>query len=168
MANDAGVKTDFTILDRVLNMFRGAPYVKIGILGSSTSRKIKANKREVATNAAIGFKNEFGSVSEHIPARSFLQMPIKLKFNEYMAKSEKLNKAAFEKALKEGTIFKFMTLMGINGERCVLDAFATRGSGKWKPNSPKTVALKGSDSPLIDTGELRKSITSSVENVKKK
>lgn len=29
----------------------------------------------------------------------------------------------------------------------------------WPPNSPKTVAKKGSDAPLIDTGEMRKSIT---------
>lgn len=29
----------------------------------------------------------------------------------------------------------------------------------WPPNSPRTVRQKGSDSPLIDTGEMRKSIT---------
>ena len=29
----------------------------------------------------------------------------------------------------------------------------------WPPNSPKTIAQKGSDSPLIDTGEMRKAIT---------
>ena len=29
----------------------------------------------------------------------------------------------------------------------------------WPPNSPKTIAMKGSDSPLIDTGEMRKAIT---------
>lgn len=29
----------------------------------------------------------------------------------------------------------------------------------WPPNSPKTIAKKGSDAPLIDTGEMRKSIT---------
>ena len=29
----------------------------------------------------------------------------------------------------------------------------------WPPNSPKTIRLKGSNSPLIDTGEMRKAIT---------
>ena len=29
----------------------------------------------------------------------------------------------------------------------------------WPPNSPRTIAQKGSDSPLIDTGEMRKAIT---------
>ena len=28
----------------------------------------------------------------------------------------------------------------------------------WKPNAPSTIKAKGSDKPLIDTGELRKSI----------
>lgn len=30
---------------------------------------------------------------------------------------------------------------------------------KWPPNSAQTIKAKGSDSPLIDTGEMRKSIT---------
>lgn len=30
---------------------------------------------------------------------------------------------------------------------------------KWAPNSARTIKAKGSDSPLIDTGEMRKSIT---------
>lgn len=159
------VKTDFSVLDKIVGMFGSAPYVKVGILGSSTSRTIKSNKREVAENATIGFIQEFGSVSDKIPARSFLHMPIKEKFNEYMKSSERTGHEAFKKAVKEGKLFQFMKLMGIVGEKCVLDAFKTRGFGKWKPNAPTTIKAKGSDSPLIDTGELRKSITSSVENV---
>lgn len=158
------VKTDFTLLDNLKMMLGKAPYVKVGILGSSTSRKIKANKREVSANATIGFKHEVGSYSDKIPRRSFLEMPIRTKFEEYMEKSEKLSRDEFKKAVKEGKLFRFMKLMGILGERCVLDAFSTRGFGKWKPNAPYTIAQKGSDSPLIDTGELRKSITSSVED----
>lgn len=164
MAQNGEIKTDFSVLDKITEMFSDAPYVKVGIIGSSTSRKIKSNKREVSANATIGFKHEFGVVSQKIPARSFLRMPIKAKLNEYIKESEKLNKEAFEKSVKEGRLFQYMKLLGILGERCVLDAFETRGFGKWKPNAPSTIAIKGSDSPLIDTGELRKSITSSVEN----
>ena len=36
----------------------------------------------------------------------------------------------------------------------------------WPPNSPRTIAKKGSDVPLIDTGELRKSITHVIRRVK--
>lgn len=164
MAQNGEIEKDFSILNKLIEMFSDAPYVKVGILGSSTSRKIKSNKREVSANATIGFKHEFGVVSEKIPPRSFLRMPIKEKLQEYMNESEKLNKEAFDKSVKEGKLFQYMKLLGILGEKCVLDAFETRGFGKWKPNSPITIAIKGSDSPLIDTGELRKSITSSVEN----
>ena len=164
MAQNGELKTDFSVLDKLVKMFGDAPYVKVGILGNSTSRKIKSNKREVSANATIGFKHEFGVVSEKIPARSFLRMPIKAKLKEYMNESERLNREAFEKAVKDGKLFQYMKLLGILGEKCVLDAFETRGFGTWKPNAPSTIAIKGSDSPLIDTGELRKSITSSVEN----
>lgn len=34
----------------------------------------------------------------------------------------------------------------------------------WPPNSPKTIKRKGSDQPLIDTGEMRKAITYVVRN----
>ena len=29
----------------------------------------------------------------------------------------------------------------------------------WPPNSPRTIRRKGSDQPLVDTGEMRKAIT---------
>ena len=32
-------------------------------------------------------------------------------------------------------------------------------ANQWPPNSPKTIQKKGSDAPMIDTGEMRKSIT---------
>lgn len=43
-------------------------------------------------------------------------------------------------------------------ENAARDWFTNPSNG-WPPNSPETVGLKGSDKPLIDTGELRKSIT---------
>lgn len=36
--------------------------------------------------------------------------------------------------------------------------FFTDKDNGWKPNAPSTIKAKGSDKPLIDTGELRKSI----------
>lgn len=43
-------------------------------------------------------------------------------------------------------------------ESAAIDWFTNPANG-WAPNSPETIKLKGSDKPLIDTGELRKSIT---------
>lgn len=49
--------------------------------------------------------------------------------------------------------------VAISIENALDDQFATRGQGQWPKNSPITIASKGSDSPLIDTGQLRRSIT---------
>lgn len=157
------IKMDFTGLDKISYMLKSKYAVKVGILGkTNTHSNLKNNKREVATNADIGFLQEFGSYSGKIPARSFLRMPIKEKLAENVEKSEKLSKQAFEDSCKEGKLLKFFKLLGIMCEKCVLDAFATRGFAKWKPNAPSTIAHKKSDSPLIDTGELRKAVTSEV------
>ncbi|MFC3768366.1 hypothetical protein [Paenibacillus sp. GCM10012303] len=41
----------------------------------------------------------------------------------------------------------------------VVRAWFTNPANRWPPNSPITAKRKGSDRPLIDSGELRKSIT---------
>jgi hypothetical protein len=41
----------------------------------------------------------------------------------------------------------------------VARAWFTNPANNWAPNSPATIREKGSDNPLIDTGELRKAIT---------
>lgn len=47
---------------------------------------------------------------------------------------------------------------GMVAQNAVRDWF-TNPKNEWAPNSPLTVKRKGSDRPLIDTGELRKSIS---------
>jgi len=47
---------------------------------------------------------------------------------------------------------------GLEGQAASQDWF-DNPKNKWAPNSPRTVEEKGSDKPLIDTGELRKAIT---------
>jgi len=41
----------------------------------------------------------------------------------------------------------------------VVRAWFVNPKNNWPPNSPATIEAKGSDRPLIDTGEMRKSIT---------
>lgn len=138
---------------------KGFPSVKVGILGSK-AEQIHNGTNE--TNAYIGFLNEFGSFSKHIPARSFIRMPLKLYLDSYIKNKKSLSKEAFEKAIEEGKTEDFSRKVGLVAEEVIQDAFATRGFGNWKPNAPRTIAEKGSDSPLIDTGQLRRSITSKV------
>lgn len=53
--------------------------------------------------------------------------------------------------------------LGIAALEQIKEAFETEGFGEWQPNAPQTIAQKGSASPLIDTGRLRKSVTFEVE-----
>lgn len=136
----------------------GAKYVKVGVLGS-TNQRVEGQK----TNAEIGFIQEFGRYSApKIPARSFLRVPLRTHIRKKLQKSKEFSKENVEKAIKQGKADILLKKLGALGEQIVLEAFDTSGDGKWEPNAAITVALKGSDKPLIDTGELRKSITSQV------
>lgn len=46
----------------------------------------------------------------------------------------------------------------------IVRAWFTNPSNGWEPNSPRTIKMKGSEKPLIDTGEMRKAIIYVVSN----
>jgi hypothetical protein len=58
-----------------------------------------------------------------------------------------------------------MQKAGMLGQNIVRDWFTNPANG-WAPNSPITAKRKGSDRPLIDSGELRKSITYVIQDGK--
>jgi hypothetical protein len=130
--------------------------VKIGILGSNAVQ-LNGNK----TNAEIAYMQEFGDSALRIPARSFLKMPLVIKKN-FIKNNLISNKEKLLGYIARGETRIIFAKLGILSERIIQEAFATRGFGQWAPNSPMTIRLKGSDSPLIDTGQLRRSITSKV------
>lgn len=136
----------------------GLPKVKVGILGETNQRN------DGLTNAQIGFANEFGKMTGYprIPARSFIRTPLNLHFREKLKEKESLTGKELEKAIRTGQAEKFAQKVGMVAEETIQEAFETHGYGEWEPNAPRTIAEKGSDSPLIDTGQLRRSITSKV------
>lgn len=119
-------------------------------------RKLNKNQSspesEQQSNADIGLVHELGSLSRNIRRRSFLEMPLTLKMPEYAAKFGQ----ELTKAIDEGNLKPIFIKLGIKGEQVVQMAFASRGFGTWYQN-PKTG--RGS---LIDTAQLRRSITSDV------
>lgn len=152
---------------------------RIGILGSKSNRmattshttksgrtvnRVSKTEESGQTNAEIGLKHEKGSYSERIPRRSFLEVPLVNNLSKVDAMGKKLN-ASFKTidtgVRPEVAWRKAFTLLGIFAESIVQKAFEQSGPG-WKPNAPMTIALKGSDRPLIDTAQLRKSVTSEV------
>ena len=142
----------------------GLPKVKVGIIGSKGAVQRATESGETLTNAQIGFIQEFGRLQgkPRIPARSFIVMPLKLYFGDFLKDRKSITKEEFEKAIRSGKADKFAQKLGIIAEEVIQTAFETEGFGNWDPNSPVTVAKKGSSKPLIDTGELRRSISSEV------
>lgn len=153
MSVDIKVTTNLKPLKDLIKSFSGSGIVKVGVLAGDSPRE------GVLGNAEIGMKQEFGSVSKNIPPRSFLRMPLETKKQELI---KALQTKAVKKAIEGGDLDLALELMGIAGEGIVQEAFSTGGFGQWPANAPFTISKKGSSAPLIDTGQLRRSISSEV------
>jgi hypothetical protein len=123
--------------------------VQVGILTGG------ARADSSMTNAEIGYEHEFGNPSNNLPERSFLRMPLIFNLRGNLNKdwSKTIQSYGFTTALKQ---------LGVIAEGTIQKAFATGGFGFWEPLRPATIARKGSSAILIDTSQLRRSISSRV------
>lgn len=161
--NAGTVKVDTTQLDTLMKEATSYPNARarVGVLGPKSNRADAgtAHNFKGLNNAEIGLRNEFGVMSLRIPERSFLRMPLITRLPKTL---EKVARKDWIKELLASGKLGLLKKLGAAGEAAIFDAFATKGFGKWKPNAPLTVMLKGSARPLIDHGELRQSIASEV------
>lgn len=100
------------------------------------------------------YVHENGSPLWHAPPRPVLE-PALDNNKEQMAE---LMKDAAIVALEGGNITPELETIGMQGQNIARDWF-TNPANKWAPNSQDTIKRKGSDKPLIDSGEMRKAIT---------
>ena len=104
-----------------------------------------------ATKAAI---NEYGT--SKIPQRPFMRTAVSRHGKSWGEKSAK----SVQSVIKGMPISQVTELVGMQMKA---DISSTLTNGPWTPNSVVTIAKKGSSRPLIDTGELRASITYKVK-----
>jgi len=156
MTKQSVVTADLGQLDTLLKKLGGEFVTKVGFIGAKGAENHPDTE---LTNAEIAFIHEFGSFSQSIPARSMLRFPLEAKQKELVSE---MTKGTAREAFKEGNIEKFYKILGVAAQAIVQEAFATGGFGQWKANAPSTVAKKGSSAPLIDTGVLRRSVSSEV------
>ncbi len=97
-----------------------------------------------------------GSPLWHSPPRPVLEPALKAhkdaigeKFKKIYLATAKADAAGVESAI---------TGAGLFAQNVCRDWFTDPRNG-WAPNSPATIARKGSENPLIDTGAMRKAIT---------
>ena len=166
----SSLKVDWRPLLKLEREFSKSYITQVGVLGQYNSRstvvttkkgkRVATKEKSQETNASIGLTHEYGSISQGIPQRSFLRMPLWLKFPQKLATIHKAMMDELEYA--KGSIKRFYVNIGILAEQIIQEAFATRGFGTWRENSKITKIRKRSDSPLIDSGQLRRSIHSRV------
>ncbi len=102
------------------------------------------------TMAQVAAWNEFGT--ERSPSRPFMRQTIK----DYQGAITKYTAKSLRSAVKShGTVSIVLNRVGAytkgKMQREIRD-------GEWTPNAPSTIARKGSDKPLIDTGQMRQRI----------
>jgi hypothetical protein len=116
-----------------------------------------------ATPRTFNYKGHKITITRGIPTRSFLRVPI-IGHKNKIIMDRKFMQAYIAVALADGKPELPIKLMAMNAYEEVQKAFATRGFGKWMPNmNHEYIKLKGSTTPLIDTGLLRSSITYKIE-----
>lgn len=126
--------------------------VYVGIPEAQTSRP-----GEPVTNAGLMYIHTNGSEVMHIPPRPVIEPAIE-NANEIISKELSLSiesRLDGNKELSKQHLAK-AGILGANASK----RWFTDPRNNWAPNAPSTIAAKGSDRPLIDTGELRRAITS--------
>ncbi len=166
------IRFDLSKLNAFAKSLDDKHQVQVGIFGNKNNRKDETTGK---TNAEIGAIHEFGSFSLNIPMRSFLRMPVNLRADQIL----KDTAIGADALLAAGKIVMVLKRLGIACENAIQLAFATRGFGQWAPDRVATVERKTSrltararrkiggwsNSPLIDTGQLRRSIDSRVVGI---
>ena len=127
-------------------------YVKIGVLGDSKPRK----EGTFHTNVDVAMVLEFGTRDGKIPPRPFVSGTFQLYRAEWIGMLRGLVPEIYKQRM---TINKALALVG---QRAAADMKSTIKAGIRPENAPSTIAKKGSDLPLVDTGQLLTSITYAV------
>lgn len=117
-------------------------FVTVGIHEDENARPEKG-----INNATLGAIQHFGN--DRIAARPWLDVGVEQSNQEYL----QLIKDGIEDGLDIDTI---LNQLGLTAQASVQQYIVDL---RTPPNAPSTVTAKGSSNPLIDTGELRQSVT---------
>jgi len=124
-------------------------------IGVQSSEGMRDDGISMLTVAAA---NEFGTSDGHIPERSY----IRASFDENSAKYFRgMKRLAQEIFAGQKTVDGALAIMGMQAQADIQKYMTDL---QTPPNAPATIAAKGSDNPLIDTGALRASIRYIVED----
>lgn len=151
------MKLNLSGLDNLKKNLSKNWFAKVGYLGEKAGRDGDSS----INNPTLAVIMEFGSITNNIPPRSTLRMPIQTHSREII---QFLNSNVIKRLFEKGDIKGVFTALGVFVENIVQQAYETRGFGQWAANKAATIRRKGSSAPLIDTGQLRRAVTSEAQN----
>jgi hypothetical protein len=133
----------------------GGTQVRVGVLGDDATRTHPT--RNTITIGEVALINELGTRDGHVPARSFIASTF---HNNPEELAELAAKVAVDVIERQVPAAEAMNRAGAVAaelmQRTVLDHHIP------PENRPSTIAVKGSDHPLVDTGVLVKAISHAV------
>lgn len=137
---------DVKVFDDLKRRLVGERQVKVGF----PQGKAELDGTPTALVAAV---HEFGSPELGIPERPFLRTSIR----ENQAKYVRLNKINLVKILRGGMdANQALNMLGMMAKG---DVQTKIRDGEFQALKPATIARKGSSKPLIDSGQMRQSVS---------
>ena len=146
------------LVERVGSLSSAA--VRVGVLqdkGGEAKRSQGASEVKGLTILEVATVHEFGAPERGIPQRSFLRGTVDEQEAEIRADQHRLAVAYLSGKIQLG---KALNQLGARIAGRIQQRIAR---GIDPPNAARTIARKGSSKPLVDTGQLRSSITWEVE-----
>lgn len=136
------------------------------LVGIPQEKNSKADGQKI-TQAELLYIHTNGSPANNIPARDVIDPALKHSKDQIKLLMKNVLLKAFDGDIDGAK--SALEKAGVQGANISKEWF-TNPANNWEPNSKTTIEgtkngwikAKGSDRPLIDTGELRKSITSVV------
>ena len=146
MPIEAGVSIELDRVEAVMKQVNELSrlQVLVGFPAATASRS-----GEPINNAALAYIQEHGSPARNIPARPFLGPAV----NAMQDRAVAMLRQAADLQLhdKPAEARNALDALGLAAQAAVRNKIV---SGPFVPNAPSTIARKGSDRPLIDTGAM--------------
>lgn len=136
-------------LNRIARAIRGPKKVKVGFPSGSGDVIDRAFYNEFGTRGGASG----GGWGGPVPERPFMRLAMKKGQPEFRRVAVG---AAKQIVSGRSEMRKALEMLGIEGQGQIQESITSLGS---PPNSPVTIAIKGSSKPLIDTGQMRGSVS---------
>lgn len=127
------------------------PYVDVGVLGGE--HKPEESGGQPISNIGLARIHEYGTAT--IPERSFIRSTL---FENRPMIVELIKEMKTKIYSGKMTVDKALDIIGLQLQTLIRGKIQD-GDPAWPPNTDETIKRKGSSKPLIDTGQLLKSIT---------